>query len=261
MRMRASLWLYAWVAAMVLAGCSTARPTTIPMKTLFDAAPASAGSKALLVIMPGMRDTPEDLVRQGFIRAVRERGIAADIVIVDAHFGYFQDRSFERRLREDVIKPARARGYASIWLSGISLGGFGSLLYASRQPQDVDGLITLAPFIASERVVEEVLAAGGLAHWSAQPGRKEEENVQRALLTWLKGYLEPADFRPPLYIGYGATDRFAPVNAQVASLLPAAQSLVVPGGHSWAAWVPLWEQILERVPLPGKSLRADAADH
>ncbi|MFN0315005.1 MAG: hypothetical protein ACKVQA_08210 [Burkholderiales bacterium] len=42
------------------------------MKTIFDAAPEGGGAKSLLVILPGMRDDPEDVVRHGFVKAVWE---------------------------------------------------------------------------------------------------------------------------------------------------------------------------------------------
>lgn len=245
------------IAAITLVGCAASRPTTIPMKTLFDAAPATGGSKALLVIMPGIQDVPGDLVRHGFIRAVRERGIAADIVIADAHFGYFLDRSFEERLRSDVIEPARARGYASIWLSGVSLGGFASLLYASRNPLDVDGLITVAPLIAREGVASEILSAGGLTYWTP-PQTFEIPDFGRGLPAWLKGYGEAATPRPQLYLGFGARDHFAPINAALGDLLPEGQRFVAPGGHTWTQWVALWEEMLDRVPLPRIGARADS---
>lgn len=254
---RAFGFLWTMVAAITLGACAVSRPTGAPVRTIFDAVPATGGPKALLVIMPGMRDTPEDIVRYGFVRAVRERGIAADIVIADTHFGYFRERSFEARLRSDIIEPARTGGYTSVWLSGISLGGFGSLLYASRNPLDVHGLIVLAPFIAREGVASEVLSAGGLTHWMPPPVVKEHD-FERRLLSWLKGYQEQGSPRPPLYLGYGATDRFAPINGAVGDLLPRERRHVVPGGHTWASWITLWEQLLDRAPLPRIAARAES---
>src|SRR5712672_3477612 len=54
----------------------------------------------------------------------------ADIVVADLHFGYYLRQTAIERLREDVILPARTRGYQCISLVGISLGGFGALYYA-----------------------------------------------------------------------------------------------------------------------------------
>ncbi|MFM9882615.1 MAG: alpha/beta hydrolase [Burkholderiales bacterium] len=256
----ALLWFLAVVAASTLVGCAGSRPTTIPMKILFDAAPATDGPKSLLVIMPGIQDVPGDLVRHGFVRAVRERGIAADVVIADAHFGYFLDRSFEERIRSDVIAPARARGYASIWLSGVSLGGFGSLLYASRNPLDVDGLITVAPLIARGGVVSEILSAGGLTSWNP-PQTFEIPDFGRQVPGWLKGYGTASTPRPLLYLGFGANDHFAPINAALGDLLPEGQRFVALGGRTWAQWITLWEQMLDRVPLPRIGERAVSVAH
>ena len=50
------------------------------------------------------------------------------------------------RLKEDVINPAKEKGYTKIWLVGISLGGLGSLLYAMEHPSDIEGMLVLAPY-------------------------------------------------------------------------------------------------------------------
>jgi pimeloyl-ACP methyl ester carboxylesterase len=229
------------------------------MPALLDPVAVETGEKALLVIMPGAYDSPQDLVHRGFVRAVRERGIAADVILPDAHLGYFRQRSFEERLRADVIAPARSRGYKEVWLAGISLGGFGSLLYASRNPGEVDGLITLAPFIADEATVAEVVLAGGLKRWQA-PERLDPDDFGRRLLAWLKGYAEPASTRPRLLLAYGASDRFATINRTVGELLPAGDVLVAPGGHTWAPWLTLWGQALDRAALPRLISLAKASD-
>lgn len=237
----------------LVAGCAApkARPTAVPMPTLVDPAPAAAADdrKVLLVLMPGIREVPTDLVRAGFVEAVRRRGIAAEVVIPDAHIGYFRERSFIERLRADVLAPARARGFDTIWLAGISLGGFGSLLYASQAPIDeVDGLVVLAPYLGNDRLVAEVAAAGSLAAWD--PGVPGPGDAERRLLAWLQGYGDAGRERPALWLGYGTADRFAPMNAQLARLLPAEHVVTVPGGHTWGPWTMLWDRLLDRMPLP-----------
>jgi pimeloyl-ACP methyl ester carboxylesterase len=38
-------------------------------------------------------------------------------------------------------------GYGHVRAAGISLGGFGALLYASRYPEEVTGILAVAPFL------------------------------------------------------------------------------------------------------------------
>lgn len=241
--------LTACAIGAVMTACAGSRPVKIPMEVLIDRAPATAGPKALLVLMPGIRDAPQDFVRHGFVAAVRRRGIAADVAIADAHIGYFRAGTFIERLHADVIAPAQARAYSAIWIAGISLGGFGALAYASQRSQDIAGVIAIAPYVARPAIVDEVLEAGGLAQWQA-PDIVEADDRERRLLTWLKGYASDTMQRPPLYIGYGAADRLAEIDAAIAALLPADRSVVANGGHSWRPWIEIWEALLDRVPLP-----------
>lgn len=211
------------------------------------ASPNQAG-KTLIVFLPGSQEVPQDIVREGFVEQVRARHPTVDVVVADAHVGYFRNRSFEDRLRADVIKPARARGYESIWLAGISLGGFGSLMYAKNAPDEVTGVIALAPFIASRPVLAEVAQAGGLWRWQPALPLKADD-YQRDLLLWLKGFGDPAQMRPPLFIGYGTRDRLEPFPELLDSVLPAERLLSAPGGHDWPPWKAMWTDALERAPI------------
>ena len=58
----------------------------------------------------------------------------------------------------------------------------------------------------------------------------------------------PADF--PVFVGYGAEDRFAAGMRRIADCFPPAASQVVPGGHEWPVWQILWDNFLDRRLLP-----------
>ena len=163
--------------------------------------------------------------------------------------GYFRAGSFVQRLREDVMLPARAQGYAAVWLAGISLGGFGSLMYAQTHLDEVQGIIALAPYLAPRAVLREVSQAGGLARWQPSLPLAADDHG-RALLLWLKGYADPAQARPPLYMGYGERDRLQPFEPVMAGILPPDRMLSAPGGHEWGPWRRMWADALDRVPLP-----------
>lgn len=256
MQRRMTLWprvtLGLALTVAVLAGaaaCAGLRVPRTPVPTLQDMQPGDrpASQRVLLVFLPGAGDLPDDLIRQGFVEQVRRRGITADVIIPDLHVGYYTGRSFEARLKADVIEPARAKGYTRIWLAGISLGGFGSLVYARQNPGVVEGVIALAPFIATNGVLDEVRKAGGIARWNEPV---VEGDWQRDLLLWLKGYGDPTQNRPSLFIGYGTEDGFAEFNAAVGALLPPERVRSAPGGHDWAPWQRLWGEFLDLAPLP-----------
>jgi hypothetical protein len=248
-------WLGAALAvsagAGLSSGCALLREIKTPVDVLWDRLPGNPTGKALVVFLPGAQEVPQDLVTQGFLKQLRDRRIAADVAIVDLHLGYFRSRAFETRLREDVLAPARAQGYQSVWLAGISLGGFGSLMVSRLNAGLIDGVIAMAPYVARTSVLKEVQAAGGLAQWNAPVA---EGDFERDLLRWLKGYGDPGvvarEKRPAIYIGYGREDGFADFNAAVGKVLPVDRVREVPGGHDWPPWKQLWGEFLDQVPLP-----------
>jgi pimeloyl-ACP methyl ester carboxylesterase len=203
---------------------------------------ASAPTRRLMSLLPGIADVVEDYESNGFIEAVMRTEAPADLIVVDAHFGYYLRRTVLERLRQDVVAPAHAAGYASVWLVGISLGGLGASLYASEHSRELDGMVLLAPFLGDRAIVREIEAAGGLRHW--QPGESPEGDHQRQLWRWLKRYEAPTAELPRLFLGYGEHDGFAPACRLLAEILPATRVLTVPGGHDWRAWKRLWDAFL-----------------
>ena len=90
------------------------------------------------------------------MQAARDRSIDADLVAVRAHWGYYEKHIVVERLHQDVILPARAKGYRHIWFVGISLGGWGSLQYVRQHAKEIEGMLLLAPFLGEKKVFDEV---------------------------------------------------------------------------------------------------------
>jgi pimeloyl-ACP methyl ester carboxylesterase len=224
----------------LLTGCARFRPATAPLRVVSH--PGSGPSRTLVVLLPGRRDSPEDFRRSDFPELAARAGAAVDMVAVDAHMGYYFRRTIVDRLHEDVIAPARKK-YGRIWLVGVSVGGTGSILYADQYPEDVDGILLLAPFLGEEEVIREVEAAGGLRGWKALAPLAPED-FQRRLWIWLKRYEGGSEGRIPLYLGYGTRDSFARANGFLARELPPERVFTVEGGHDWKAWRALWEEFV-----------------
>lgn len=246
------------LCALLGAGCAS-RPATVPMPTRFDAGACPATTDTLLVLLPGARSPIDEFEREGFIDEVRARGLAVDVVRADAHRAYYDaSLAVVQRLREDVIEPARARGYRSIWIAGISLGGLGGLLYAQARPADLAGLVLIAPYLGERATATEIDNAGGLLRWQAPTGplqppqRETRESRDPALWRWLQGRAtQPAGAgSPPLYLGYGRDDRFAFSHRLLAAALPADRVVTTEGGHDWPEWKRLWQSLLSTLPLP-----------
>jgi len=245
---------------LLLGACQFVRAPTVPMAVQADAAPRTGSERVLLVILPGIGDTPDDLIRHGMVEMVRERGIAADVIVADAHFGYYRTRQTVQRLWHDVIAPATASDYDGVWVAGISLGGLGAMLYGSGveydAPEPVTGVLSIAPYLGDAQLMDEIQAAGGLLAWQPPPGSTD---FSHRLLDWLRGYGDPAAKRPPLYLGIGTEDRFLPGARLVGELLPREHVIEVPGAHRWRPWLEIWGEMLDRAPLPRLVEQAVAA--
>jgi pimeloyl-ACP methyl ester carboxylesterase len=233
-------------------GCARLLPTPVPLRTV--SYPGAGEPRTLVVLLPGRRDSPEDFGRFDFPELAAQAGAQVDMVAVDAHMGYYYKRTIVDRLREDVIAPGRKR-YDRVWLVGISLGGTGSLLYTDQHPEDVDGILLLAPFLGEEKVIDEVASAGGLSGWKP-PETLAPDDFQHRMWVWLKDGVRG---KIPIYLGYGRSDDFARANSLLGEALPPERVFTVPGGHDWKAWGAAWEAFLKTgalaspkiIPAPG----------
>lgn len=239
-------------------------PARSAMKTHLKFANSDGRSDTLLVFLPGAFLKPEEFEREGFVSAVRDRDLAADALLVDADVSYYYDQTFIERLHNDVIQPQRALGYASIWLVGISIGGFGALIHELAKPGTVDGIVALAPYLGRRPIGAEIHKAGGLRAWQAPEGPPPDEEVDRKLWPWLQQYAKRASGLPPLYLGFGLSDRFAANHRLLADALPADRVFTTEGGHDWPQWSQLWRKMLDVLPLPsraGEGARRFATPH
>lgn len=240
------IMLMAATLLTVLTGCTFFRPAGDRLDILEVGGGCGATPHTLFVFLPGRFDQPEDLVRNGFVQAVRQRGLDADIVIPDLHFAYYIARTAVDRLHEDVIEPARKKGYRDIRLVGISVGGLGALLYAQMHPGQISQLVLIAPYLGESRIHQEIVRAGGLKAWD--PGQWTAEDYERTTWAWLKDHGASAE--PPISLGYGRSDSFAMSNRLLAAVLPAGRVRVTDGGHDWAPWLRIWNTVLDTEQVP-----------
>lgn len=216
----------------------------------------------LFVFLPGHGDSLDCFEKKGFVRAVRSREPAIDMITVNAHLGYYMEGTIVTRLKEDVIDPAKAVGYKGIWLIGNSLGGYGSILYARQHPGDIAGVVLLGPFLGERKTISEIAEAGGLHQW--EPGEitdTSRKGGEKKLWKWLKDSGEQQNFwhwlkdcdgksgdcPSRIYLGYGKRDRFSYGQKLMAEVLPAENVFVIDGGHNWETWTSLWNLILDKM--------------
>ncbi len=193
-------------------------------------------------MLPGAYQEPADFVAAGFADAVRTRALDVDLEFIAPDLPHLLDRTVLDNLRTQVVAPARAAGATSVWLGGISLGGFIALCYAERNPGDLDGLCLLAPYLGNRIITGEVARAGGLRAW--QPAAARSDDEERRLWEFLKRLPHPT---LAVELGIGRQDRFAHGHSLLGDVLPAASVGYADGGHDWPTWLALWSGFLDRL--------------
>ena len=228
-------------ALLALTGCSLfLRDTPVPIPTRTMMLSPTGRTETLVVFMPGRGDTMADLEREGMIATLREAGVQADAVVVDAHLGYYFKRTVVERLRTDVLLPARQQGYRRIVLVGTSLGGLGSLLCERDHPGSVDALVLLAPYLGEkDKFFDGIAAAGGPAAWAR--GRDPRAGtIEDEVWTFLG---TRASALPPTWLLSGTEDPYVRGHRLFATLLPAGRVTTMPGAHEWPVWRALWREV------------------
>jgi len=208
------------------------------MNVIRDAARPGETAPVTLVMLPPAYSAPEDFVREGFVSAVRARALPIDLAFAALELEHATDRALLERLRQEIVRPARAQR-AAVWLGGLSLGGYLSLCYAARDASELAGVCVFAPYLGSHLITAEIERAGGVSAWRA--GDAADEDEERRVWRFIQG-LRAGPLA--VHLGLGREDRFAPRHRLMVPALPAAAVDTVPGGHDWPTWRKLWENFL-----------------
>ncbi|MBV8854042.1 MAG: alpha/beta fold hydrolase [Sinobacteraceae bacterium] len=210
------------------------------MRVVTEPACATHPAPLRMLFLPAAYTAPADFLQAGFAQAVRARGLPIDLSFADLTLQHLTDRNILRRIRHELVLPARAAGSHTFWMCGISLGGFIALAYAGRYPAEVDGLCLLAPYLGNHIVTGEIERAQGLSGW--QPAALDDDDDERRVWQFIKSHDRN---RVPLLLGFGAADRFASSHRMMAAALPAENVRELPGAHDWATWSALWGGFLD----------------
>jgi len=210
-------------------------------------------SVTLLVLLPPALSSINEFDTQGFVAAVRQRQLPVDLRLVDATAQYVIDKSLVDTLHAQVLLPAQAEGYRSVWLAGISMGAFSALYYAAQHAEQIAGLYLMAPYPGTADVLAEIRDAGGATAWCQQVADTPHE---RCWWYWLGKQSLLGQWRTPVYFGSGSTDRFLRGQQLIAEVLPKDHVRMLPGKHEWSTWQALWADWLDHGPLSTGAVNA-----
>lgn len=232
-------------------GCSLLRSSEAPLDTavLMDERRA-----CVLVLLPGLGDSPERFREHGFHEAARHSPEPCDVVTVDSHFGYYRDAVLVERVARDLLTPLRAR-YERTWLVGVSLGGYGAALVAEARPDLVDGVVLISPFLGVPRTVrpfvERLEAAGGLRQYQGPFAKRTKPRRHfleaEPVWEWLAGRAR-SDEGPRVVLAWGDADGFAWKHRVVGAALDDDDVVQLQGGHTWETFGALWREVAAASP-------------
>jgi len=217
--------------------------TKVPIESISFERSQQVQRRTLVVFLPGRGSAVRSFAEEGLVQELLSKRADVDVVGVEAHLGYYRDRTLPVRLNEDIILPAKKNGYDNIWLVGVSMGGLGAMMYDAAYPEEVTGICVLAPYLGEGSILEEIAGAGGLAKW--QPGALRGHEVEREIWQKLASYAAGKKSAGRVYLGFGNDDSFAVTNRFFGSVLPSAQVMTAQGGHDWQTWRVLWNRMLE----------------
>jgi len=234
--MKRIIWLGAIASIVVLfLGCSGSRDKKALPSVRYS---SMTGRRSLVVLLPTMGGKGSHYETQGFLDEAWEREFEASMEVLDVKPSLYLGSRIVELLKTEVIEPAKAEGYEEIYLVGISLGGHGALLYATKYPEDVAGIVILAPFIGGDRASRAIEESGALDTWEDCP-----------FLAWtygcnlwksLKVYVSDSRNQRKVVLGFGREDKFVDQCRVLADALPPEQVFTVSGGHDWATWKKLF---------------------
>lgn len=230
-----------------LSACAGALDDPISTVAYRQAEPEFA--RVLVVMLPGAGDRVGTYAKHGFVQTMRDSGMDVDMLEVDATYGYYRSRTLLDRMEHDVLAPNRDH-YDEIWLVGISMGGIGALLTAWTYPEDIDGLILIAPFLGRRKTLAQIDAAGGLAAW--EPPATVDDDQWDVEIWRMLARMSEAQFagKPELYLMYGEDDFGVAAHQLLAAAVPSERVKTTPGGHAWTTWTTLWNELMAESPIP-----------
>ncbi|MGB0495814.1 MAG: alpha/beta hydrolase-fold protein [Kangiellaceae bacterium] len=222
--------------ALVLCGCYSQRPTTVPI-TNIKYASATNQTAHLVIFLIGIGDNISAFERAGFFK--RKAKFKFDSIVVDSHFGFYKNHSISTRIFEDILKSSRSK-YKKITLLGISLGGYGAIKTASDYPTYVDNIILVAPFLGSQGIAKMQARHQSYETW------RPTENTELGYFedSWNLLYKLLKIEKIPLTLAYGKEDKFAMQSNQLAKYLNQENVVKVKGKHNWQTWLKIWTKLL-----------------
>jgi len=182
------------------------------------------------VWLPGRHSRMTSFGEQGFLSIAEEYG-RPRLVFVDAHLGYYMNRTLVDRIRADVLSH---ESEGRVVLAGISLGGLGAITVTLESRGMVDELLLFSPFLGDDKLLQRVRD-------NQLTPRDEDDRKTRKILEIWRFLLREEQI--PITVFCGRSDRLADA-IRLLEQHSSHQVHWVDGGHDWHTWRKMWRLVL-----------------
>ncbi|MCB1049620.1 MAG: hypothetical protein H6510_04375 [Acidobacteria bacterium] len=208
---------------LFLSACFPAAVRPIPVRSI------GQGSVPLY-FLPGRYSRAADFVKQGFELPNGQDGVS--VVFIDAHMGYYR-----QKVVMDALEEVIGDTHPSIKVGGISLGGFGAVMYARRHADQVRELVLFSPFLGDKAFLDRVKVGDDVRDSDSELGKE-----LFACWAFLK------ETKIPVRLYCGEQDDFAPLLHFLETEAPNIKVHWLPGGHDWPTWKIMWLNYFSQTP-------------
>ena len=179
--------------------------------------------------------------RADFFKDIEQYHPGFDVIVVDAHLGYYLQGVMVDELHQNIFKIAKDMGYNKIVLGGISLGGYGTLWYNFEHANEITGMLLFAPYLGDQELIDAIKSNGGVARWRIID-KPDDEDFAKKVWYWIDEGITAK--RSNTLLVYGQDDKFVEAERLLAGYLPESQVIEGVGSHDWVAWRALWLELL-----------------
>jgi putative tributyrin esterase len=218
------------------------------------------GLAPVLYLLHGLSDDDTIWLRRTSIeRYVAPLGLA--VVMPQVHRSFYTDEAVGGRywtfISEELPELVGTFFRLSTrredtFVAGLSMGGYGALKWALRQPERFAAAASLSGAVDVERLRTSGLRTDDPSLFLRVFGDRSLAGTPDDLW-WLLGQADPGTL-PVLWVGCGTEDMLYADNARYAQECAAAGITVttsfVPGEHEWGLWDQQIQQVLSWLPLP-----------
>lgn len=217
------------------------------------------GDAPVLYLLHGLSDDATTWLRRTSVeRYVSDLGLA--VVMPQVGRSFYTDEEHGDRyltfLSEELPELVRTFFRVSerredTFVAGLSMGGYGAMKWALRQPERFAAAASLSGALDVGRLVRERTAEEYLRLYDHVFGDRPVQGSDDDLLALLSR--ADVDALPPLFVGCGTEDELHPDNVRFIQAARAAGAQVSvdlgPGEHEWAYWDEQIQRVLAWLPL------------